>query len=339
LSPEITADPAKRPPPGPARETTPVTAVLKGLAAMLTLSVSTIVLTLFLCMVAIGKLLAPTAASRDRVRLWLAGIAETWIGVNSTVLGWYRETEWDIQVPAGLDDQGCYLVMCNHQSWVDIPVLQRCFNRRLPLLRFFLKSQLIWVPFLGPAWWALDFPFMKRASKGKIARRPNLKGKDLESARKACEKFREIPVAMMTFPEGTRFTPAKRDASGTSYRNLLSPRIGGVGQVLYALAEPLDAVIDVTIAYATPGDEASAPTLWELVCGQVEKIMVHVELREVPAALRGRNFREDRAFRGELHQWMEKIWKEKDARIDKLKGGHQPATGEEEASGSNEQQG
>ena len=97
---------------------------------MLTLSVSTIVLTLFLCLIAIGKLLSPTAAARDRMRLWLAGIAETWISINSTVLGWYRGTEWDIRVPENLDDRGCYLVLCNHQSWVDIPVLQRCFNRR-----------------------------------------------------------------------------------------------------------------------------------------------------------------------------------------------------------------
>ncbi len=285
---------------------------------MATLSVSTIVLTLFLCLVAIGKLLAPSPALRDRARLWLAGIAETWISINSTVLGWYRGTEWDIQIPEDLDVQGCYLVLCNHQSWVDIPILQRSFNRKLPLLRFFLKSQLIWVPFLGLAWWALDFPFMKRASKDQIARKPSLKGRDLENARKACEKFRDIPVAMMNFPEGTRFSHRKRDASNSPYEHLLTPRIGGVGQVLYALAEPLDGMIDVTISYA---GNAAAPTLWELVTGRVSKIIVRAELRPIPTELRGRNFREDSDFRQALQAWMGDIWREKDELLSRSKTG------------------
>ena len=285
---------------------------------MATLSVSTIVLTLFLCLVAIGKLLAPSPALRDRARLLLAGIAETWISINSTVLGWYRGTEWDIQIPEDLDVQGCYLVLCNHQSWVDIPILQRSFNRKLPLLRFFLKSQLIWVPFLGLAWWALDFPFMKRASKDQIARKPALKGRDLENARKACEKFRDIPVAMMNFPEGTRFSQHKRDASNSPYEHLLTPRIGGVGQVLYALAEPLDGMIDVTISYA---GNAAAPTLWQLVTGRVSKIIVRAELRAIPAELRGRNFRKDPDFRQALQAWMGNIWREKDELISRSKAG------------------
>ena len=285
---------------------------------MATLSVSTIVLTLFLCLVAIGKLLAPSPALRDRARLWLAGIAETWISINSTVLGWYRGTEWDIQIPEDLDVQGCYLVLCNHQSWVDIPILQRSFNRKLPLLRFFLKSQLIWVPFLGLAWWALDFPFMKRASKDQIARKPALQGRDLENARKACEKFRDIPVAMMNFPEGTRFSHRKRDASNSPYEHLLTPRIGGVGQVLYALAEPLDGMIDVTISYA---GNAAAPTLWELVTGRVSKIIVRAELRPIPAELRGRNFRKDPDFRQALQAWMGDIWREKDELLSRSKTG------------------
>ena len=65
---------------------------------------------------------------------------------------------------------GHYLVLANHQSWVDILVLQKVFNRRIPLLRFFLKRQLFWVPLLGLAWWALDFPFMGRYTP--TSRRP-----------------------------------------------------------------------------------------------------------------------------------------------------------------------
>jgi 1-acyl-sn-glycerol-3-phosphate acyltransferase len=295
--------------------------VLKGFGALLLLSLNTMVLTAAICILALARLLAPTDAVRDRVRKTLAGIAEAWISVNSAVLGMYATTDWDISLPGPLDRHGCYLVNCNHQTWVDIPVLQRCFNRRLPLLRFFLKSQLVWVPLLGLAWWALEFPFMKRASKEQLSRRPGLKGRDLENARKACMKFRNIPVAMMNFPEGTRFSTGKRDAGQAPYVNLLKPRIGGIGQVLYALADELDGLVDVTIVYSRTGDADSAPTLWQLVSGQVPKITVRADLHPVPARLRGRNFRTDREFRLELESWIDESWRQKDALISKIKRG------------------
>jgi 1-acyl-sn-glycerol-3-phosphate acyltransferase len=288
---------------------------ITGIGAMLILSMSTVVLTVILFILAIGKFLAPVQAVRDWIRRALAGIAETWVAINNVALSRYSTTHWDIQIPEGLDRKGCYLVNCNHQSWVDIPVLQRCFNRRIPLLRFFLKSELIWVPFLGIAWWALDFPFMKRLSREQLARRPSLRGKDLENARKACEKFRSIPVAMMNFPEGTRFSSAKRDAGKSPYQNLLVPRIGGMGQVLYALSEPLDALIDVTIVYPGRSGAGRAPNLWELVSGRVSRIVVRANLREIPADLRGRNFRTDPDSRRELEAWINQLWHEKDTLI------------------------
>ena len=140
-----------------------------------------------LFIVAIGKALAPNDRIKDHVRKLSARLAELWISNNNAILSLYRNTRWDIQIPDGLDKKGCYLVSCNHQSWVDILVLQRSFNRKLPFFRFFIKSQLFWVPFLGQAWWALDMPFMKRDSKEKLAKNPQLKGRDLENARKACE--------------------------------------------------------------------------------------------------------------------------------------------------------
>ena len=108
----------------------------------------------------------------------------------------------------GLHARGWYLVSSNHQSWVDILVLQRVFHGRIPFLKFFLKRELIWVPVIGLAWWALDFPFMQRGG-GHGARRG-----DLEATREACEKFKRIPTSVINFVEGTRFTPAKQRAAG-----------------------------------------------------------------------------------------------------------------------------
>lgn len=297
--------------------------IARGASTLLLMGISTIVLTSTIFVLAIGKFLAPQGAVANFVRRVLAGIAELWISINNVLLSLSRKTRWDVEIPPALDSRGCYLVNSNHQSWVDILVLQRCFNRRLPLLRFFLKSQLIRVPFLGIAWWALDFPFMKRASRAQLARQPGLKGKDLENARMACEKFRDIPVAMMNFPEGTRFSPAKRDAGNSPYRNLLLPRIGGVGQVLFALGDQLDALIDVTIVYPRDGISATAPTFWQLVSGQLPEIIVRAEQREIPAHLLGRNFRKDREFRRELESWSNDLWLAKDQLISSIQKSHQ----------------
>jgi len=276
------------------------------------------VLTTLLCILAIGKFLAPSESSRNRVRRVLAGLAEFWIAVNNAILSLFRNPRWDIQVPENLDYKGCYLVSSNHQSWVDVLVLQRSFNRRMPFFRFFIKSQMFWVPFLGIAWWALDMPFMKRHSREKITRQPSLKGRDLENARKACEKFKTIPVAMTNFPEGTRFSPQKRDQRSSPYRNLLQPRIGGIGQVFYALADELDALIDVTIVYPQNRITGDGPTFWQLLSGDIPEIIVRAELRKIPPELLGRNFRTDRQFRGELEAWMGQLWLEKDALISSI---------------------
>jgi 1-acyl-sn-glycerol-3-phosphate acyltransferase len=245
----------------------------------------------------------------------LAGLAELWISINNTVLSWYRNPQWDIEIPEGLDRNGCYLVSSNHQSWVDVMVLQRAFNGRLPFFRFFIKSQLFWIPFLGIAWWALDMPFMRRHSREQVALKPGLKGRDLENARKACEKFRTIPVAMTNFPEGTRFTTEKRDKRKGPYQNLLQPRIGGLGQVLFALANELDALIDVTIIYPQTTTTNLSPTFWQFLTGGITEILVKAKRVEIPQELLGRNFRTDRDFRGELEAWVDQLWRDKDQLI------------------------
>src|SRR5690606_19888499 len=150
-------------------------------------------------------------------------------------IGGFTATRFVVEVPEGLRADGHYLVLANHQSWVDILVLQQIFNRRIPLLRFFLKRQLFWVPVLGLAWWALDFPFMGRYTHRQIARNPERGKRDMEAARRACRKFRDLPVSIMSFVEGTRFTAEKHARQDSPYRHLLKPRSGGVAFVLDAM--------------------------------------------------------------------------------------------------------
>ena len=283
---------------------------LQGVIALLVVSVSTIVLTLFICVLSIFKWVAPKGRLRNVINHWLSSLGELWVSVNKGVAWFYRDMQWHINMPEGLNHKGRYLVFCNHQSWVDILVLQHCLNRRAPFMRFLLKQQLIWVPVLGIAWWALDMPFLRRYSRQELIRNPALRGKDLENAARACEKLKHIPVSMMAFPEGTRFTKAKWEQQASPYRHLLRPRYGGIGQILYSFDDALDELIDVTIIYPD-----GVPGMWQFVSGQIREISVDIRLRTIEDDLRGMNFRDDGAAKGRLKNWLNSIWDEKESYI------------------------
>ncbi|MET0808236.1 MAG: acyltransferase [Pseudoxanthomonas sp.] len=266
--------------------------------------------------VALVKAALPFARLRKASNPVLTGLAESWIGFNSWALDRFTGTRTEVEMDAALRTDGHYLMLANHQSWVDILVLQKVFNRRIPLMRFFLKRQLFWVPLLGLAWWALDFPFMGRHTHKQIARRPELAGRDTVAIRRACEKFRALPVTIVNFVEGTRFTPAKQARQGASFRHLLKPKAGGVAFVLDAMGEGLHSILDVTLAF--PGGRPSLP---DLLAGRVSDIRIHVRERPIPAELLGGDYQNDRAFRVQFQQWLNGLWLEKDAEVERLLAG------------------
>ena len=279
----------------------------------LLLIVNTVLHVLPLLVVTLLKILLPWRPLRRGCNAVLMAIAESWIAVNTFLILAMTHTRFVVSGDASLRRDGHYLVLANHQSWVDIPVLQAVFNRRIPLLRFFLKSQLFWVPLLGQAWWALDFPFMKRYSRETIARRPELAGRDVAATRRACEKFRDIPVSVMNFVEGTRFTAAKHAAQASPFEHLLRPKAGGVAFVLAAMGDALHAILDVTIVYPR-----AQPTLLDLFTDRVGEVHVHVREREIPAALMHGDYQSDPVFRDAAQAWMNAVWEEKDATAARL---------------------
>jgi 1-acyl-sn-glycerol-3-phosphate acyltransferase len=259
------------------------------------------------------KALVPLRSARGVFDRLLMAIAESWIGCNTFMISKLSRTRFVVHVPAGLKAHGHYLVLANHQSWVDIPVLQATFNRRIPLLRFFLKSQLFWVPLLGVAWWALDFPFMKRYSRETLARRPELAGRDVEATRRACEKFRHIPVSVMNFAEGTRYTGAKHTAQASPFRHLLRPKAGGVAFVLGALGDALHSVLDVTLVY--PGGR---PSLLDLFADRVAEVRIEVRERPIPEEFARGDYRQEAALRERVQSWINELWAEKDLAVERL---------------------
>ncbi|NBB91576.1 MAG: acyltransferase [Gammaproteobacteria bacterium] len=288
-------------------------AFLRIAAAGLLLAANSVVHILPLLVVALVKLTIRIAAVTRACDRALAAIAASWIDFNSWLFDSVTSTRIEVEGLPDDDMDGQMLVVCNHQSWVDIPVLQKLFNRRLPLLRFFLKSQLIWVPLLGLAWWALDFPFMKRYTRAQVERRPELAGRDIEATRRACRKFSRIPVAIVNFVEGTRFTPEKHAGQNAPYRHLLNPRAGGVAFTLDAMGETLDTLVDVTIAYPD-----GRPSLADLFANRVREIRVHVRRLPIPEALRGGEYQKDPEFRQGIQDWVNRLWLDKDAILERL---------------------
>ena len=285
----------------------------KGVVTALLMALNVVAWCLVLFAVAIAKFVLPVPAWRRWLSRAMTALAEGWIGTNNAIFRLMGSLPIDARGLDGLSLREWYLVVSNHRSWVDILVLQAVFNRRIPFLKFFLKQQLIWVPFLGLAWWALDFPFMRRYSSAHLARHPEDRGKDLEATRRACERFRLIPTSVMNFVEGTRFTPAKHAALKSPYRNLLPPRAGGVSFVLSAMGGMLNSKLDVTIAYTT-----GTPSFWDLCCGRVGTVRVDVQRRAIEDWLAAGDYMNDPAFRERFQAWLGGVWAEKDARLDRM---------------------
>jgi len=280
---------------------------------ILLIVLSTIAHSTPLLVVALLKWLLPIRGFRLGCATVLVRLAESWIAVNSGLITLFTRTRFEIRGLESLRIDGHYLVLSNHRSWVDIAVLQKVFNRRIPFLRFFLKSQLIWVPLLGLAWWALDFPFMKRYSRHVLSRHPELAGTDVIATRRACEKFRGMPVSLMNFVEGTRFTAEKHARQASGYQHLLRPKAGGVAFVLDAMGSALHSLVDVTIAY--PG---GTPTMLDLVAGRIPKVLVDVREREIPAELLQSDYENDSGSRVRFHYWINSIWADKDLLLAQL---------------------
>ncbi|MCO7520584.1 MULTISPECIES: acyltransferase [unclassified Pseudomonas] len=288
--------------------------LLTGILTLTLLLLNTLVLIGPLLVFALLKLVLP-GRGRDYASAAVMWIAETWSEIDKAIFALCIPTQWDIRGVDKLRQDTSYLCVSNHQTWVDIPALIESLNRRVPFFKFFLKKELIWVPLLGLAWWALDYPFMKRYSKAFLDKHPELKGTDLEITKAACELFKRQPVTVVNYLEGTRFTEAKRAQQQSPYRHLLKPKAGGVAFVLAALGEQLDALLDVTIVY--PGEQA--PGFWALLNGSISRVIIDIRVRELDPALCAGDYENDPAFRQAVQAWVNQLWLDKDQRIEQLR--------------------
>ena len=242
-------------------------------------------------------------------------VTNYWINSNNAMIdNILPRKDWRISLPDDIHTEGKYLLMSNHQSWVDTSIVQYISENHLPLTRFFTKFELIYIPVIGQAFYFLDFPMMRRHSKEAIAKNPALKGKDIEEAKRACALLKGKPFTLLNYLEGTRFTASKRDKQQSPYTHLLKPRAGGLSLAISALGEDIDGILDMTIAYPD-----GVPTYGDLWKGNIKRLGVDVRHIKMPddlfAAVQNGGYENDEAIKAEMFDWVEQVWQQKDKLI------------------------
>lgn len=296
-----------------------LTKPLLGILSILALIFYTLFLGVFLFIAVLFRLMLPTRAGRRWANPLVVEVASVWVG---GLLWWMKSVlKIDIQVDHDLDlhPHQWNLIVANHQSWIDIFALLSVTLRRLPILKFFIKKQLIWVPIAGVAWWALDYPFMSRHSRDYLKKHPEKAGQDLETTRKACEKFSDQPTTIVNFLEGTRLTPEKQAKQNSPYRHLLKPKAGGIAFAIQALGQKFDTIIDTTIHY-----QGKPPNYWDMACGRVGTVTLKMRKLAIPDRFLTMDYTNNREDRAAFQQWVTELWQHKDAELDALEIANSP---------------
>ena len=286
---------------------------IKGLLGFLAVVTNTLFWCLFLLTIAIFKLLIPTESWKRLCTKLIINIGECWIYCNGLWIQALHRPRWNVEGFEELDSSNWYLAVANHQSWADIFVLQGITNRKIPMLKFFMKHVLIWVPVIGLAWWALDMPFLKRYTKEEIQKNPELRGKDIKAMEKSFERYSRYPVSIFSFAEGTRFTKEKKDNQLSQFEYLLNPKIGGIGLTLTTMPY-IKLLLDFTIHY-----EDERRSFWDFLCGRMSKADVRVRQINIPDNLLGKNYEDDPIFRENLKEWVYDIWSDKEKYLEEVR--------------------
>ena len=295
--------------------------IMSRLLAAITLPLSIIltVIVTVLCSVPIIlagliKLLLPLPAVWRSVSTFCNLMMYCWCSGLAALLHLNPWLKWDIEGIDGLSKRNWYLLICNHRSWADIVVLCVLFRKHIPMNKYFLKQQLAWVPFIGLACWALDMPFMRRYSRGYLLRHPERRGKDVETTRRSCEKFRAYPTTIVNFVEGSRFTENKRSETRSPYKHLLPPKAAGIAMALNVLGNQFDKMLNVTLCYP----ENDRTPFFDMLSGRLTRVVVRISLIPIAEEIHG-DYVNDKNFKRSFQQWLNGLWNEKDGQIEDIK--------------------
>ena len=249
--------------------------------------------------------LVPNAKLKQSLGHFSNGIGSKIVELITASLKFLHSIEWEYNIAENLDIENWYIAMSNHQSWADIFILLAAGHKKMPLLKFFMKKELQWIPIIYLVHKTIDMPFLNRHSQKQIEANPELKKLDYQNAETAAKRFSRNPSTAFSFAEGTRFTHDKHLAQASPYKNFLTPKIGALAIALKGMPQ-VNELIDFTVIYST--DKRST---WDFLCGEMRQAKVYAKAHEIPETLKGKNFDQEEEYRREFKNFIEKIWKEK----------------------------
>ncbi|TDG48066.1 hypothetical protein AWZ03_005483 [Drosophila navojoa] len=226
------------------------------------------------------------------------------------VADWYAGCKMRVYMDA--EDEKKYagkehvLLLMNHKYEIDwlagwmicekVGVLGNC--------KAYAKKAIRYVPCMGWAWWLAEFVFLNR---------------DYDKDKEIIAKQLKIvfsypdPTWLLLNAEGTRFTPAKHEASVkfaqergmTPLKHHLIPRTKGFTASLPTLRGICPVIYDINLAFKS--DEKVPPTMLSLLNGKAVEpymLMRRIPLEQVPEGEK------------EAADWLQKLYVEKDRIID-----------------------
>ena len=282
-----------------------------GITSITILVLNTFILSCLLIPLGIIKFFLPLTALKVLFTKFIIKVGELWIFTNKIWVKALHNPKWQIIGKENIKSDGWTIATSNHQSFADIFLLQDITNRKMPMLKFFMKYVLIYVPVIGLSWWALDMPFLKRYTKKQLENNPELHGKDVREMKRALKHYALYPVTVFSFAEGTRFTIKKNLHQKSPFKNLLKPKEGGLATAL-SLVNEIDSLIDFTIKFDT-----KKRSFWDYLCGRMNSVKVIIREIKIPAKFLNIDLLENKILRSEFKDWLHDIWNEKDTLIGK----------------------
>ena len=239
---------------------------LIGQHALSTLSaiwvISNLVVWLSLLILTLPALLLLKPLGRERaLEPWIGWIYRSAVRIDSFWM--LRVVGIQLKVKGEIPSHPSPIVIVNHQSWFDIPIVQEIISARGPRLTFLVKRSLVWVPVIGWICMLLGFPRLRRT--GLLEDR----ALDLNAVSQAAKQGVAARHALLIFAEGTRFTPKKRSDQDSPFDHLLRPRVGGFAAACQNFPEGTP-IIDLSIYY----DGSSH--FWRCLGGATKVIRVNV---------------------------------------------------------------
>jgi 1-acyl-sn-glycerol-3-phosphate acyltransferase len=282
-------------------------ATLTGLMSTAFLVLHTLFLTLPLYLLFILKCISPNHRWRDACQTGLNYIGDSWTATNKRWIFWLYGKDIEVSGLPKLNRNDWHFIICNHQSWTDILILQSIFSKKIPFIKFFTKDVLKYFPLLGIGFLVFEFPTMKRYPAKILAKKPHLRGQDLQKTIKLCQRYTQQPSSILNFIEGTRFTQFKKAQQSSPYQHLLIPKTGGFAITIQAMQPKIKKIINVVIAYPNVTNN-----FWRFLCGRIRPIKVKIEVIKIPEHLLNGNYLQDNAYKSQLKAWLASIWRNND---------------------------